>query len=42
MNTDPETANTGGNKMELLIPIGILVVWIILQAWALPRLGVKT
>ena len=33
---------TGGNKMGLLIPIGILVVWIILQAWALPRLGVKT
>jgi hypothetical protein len=34
--------NTGGNKMELLIPLGVLVVWTILQAWALPRLGVKT
>ena len=28
--------------MELLIPLGVLVVWIILQAWVLPRLGVKT
>jgi hypothetical protein len=34
--------STGGNKMELLIPLGVLVVWIILQAWVLPRLGVKT
>ena len=33
--------STGGNKMELLIPL-VLVVWIILQAWVLPRLGVKT
>jgi len=28
--------------MEILIPLGILVVWIILQAWVLPRFGVKT
>jgi len=35
-------ANTGGKKMEFLIPLGILVVWIILQAWVLPRFGVKT
>jgi len=28
--------------MEVLIPLGILLVWIILQAWVLPRLGVKT
>jgi hypothetical protein len=34
--------STGGNKMELLIPLGVLVVWIILQAWVLPRLGMKT
>jgi hypothetical protein len=32
----------GGKKMEILIPLTVLVVWIILQAWALPRLGVKT
>jgi hypothetical protein len=34
--------STGGKNMELLIPFGVLVVWIILQAWVLPRLGVKT
>jgi len=28
--------------MEILIPVGILVAWIILQAWILPHFGVKT
>jgi len=28
--------------MEFLIPLGVLAVWIILQVWVLPRLGVKT
>jgi len=42
MDTNSEKANTGGKTMELLIPLGILVAWIILQAWVLPRLGVKT
>jgi hypothetical protein len=37
-----ESANTGGEKMKFLIPLGVFAVWIILQAWALPRLGVKT
>jgi hypothetical protein len=32
----------GGTIMEILIPVGILVVWFILQAWVLPRFGVKT
>ncbi len=32
----------GAKLMEFLIPLGVLVVWFILQAWALPRLGVKT
>ena len=32
----------GGKKMEFLIPLSILVVWIILQVWVLPRFGVKT
>jgi hypothetical protein len=32
----------GGNAMEFLIPLAILTVWIILQVWVLPRLGVKT
>lgn len=38
----PETADKGGKTMDFLIPLGILVVWIILQAWVLPRLGMKT
>lgn len=32
----------GGGLMELLIPLGLLVVWLVLQAWVLPRLGVPT
>lgn len=28
--------------MEILLPLGILVVWVILQIWVLPRFGVKT
>jgi hypothetical protein len=32
----------GGKAMEILIPLIFLAVWIILQAWVLPRLGVKT
>ena len=35
-------SNQGAKPMDFLIPFSILVVWIILQAWALPRLGVKT
>jgi hypothetical protein len=42
MDTTSTTANRGGRTMEILIPLGILVVWIILQAWVLPRFGVKT
>jgi hypothetical protein len=29
-------------KMELLIPLGILAAWIVLQIWVLPRFGFKT
>ncbi len=32
----------GGKIVELLIPVIILMVWFVLQAWVLPRLGVKT
>ncbi len=28
--------------MEFLIPLLIVAAWIILQAWVLPRMGVKT
>ncbi len=31
-----------GGRMEVLILVGILVVWLILQIWVLPRLGVPT
>ena len=27
----------GDKAMEILIPLGILVAWIILQAWILPQ-----
>lgn len=37
------TSTTKGNQlMELLIPLGVLALWFILQAWVLPRLGVPT
>lgn len=42
MDATRTTAGRGGRTMEILIPLGILVVWIILQAWVLPRFGVKT
>jgi hypothetical protein len=31
-----------GGRMEVLVPLGILVVWLVLQIWVLPRLGVPT
>jgi hypothetical protein len=42
MDTNVETARTRGSTMEILIPIAVIVAWIILQAWVLPRFGVKT
>jgi hypothetical protein len=42
MDPDDRPASTGGKEMESLIPLGILLAWIILQAWVLPRLGVQT
>jgi hypothetical protein len=32
----------GAKAMEFLIPLAVLVAWVILQAWVLPRFGVKT
>ena len=32
----------GGKIMEYLIPVAVLVAWVVLQAWVLPRFGVKT
>jgi hypothetical protein len=31
-----------GQLMELLVVLAVLVLWIVLQAWVLPSLGVKT
>ena len=30
------------NAMEVLLPIGVLVFWIVLNRWILPKLGVPT
>jgi hypothetical protein len=27
---------------ELLLPLAVLVVWFVLNAWVLPRFGIKT
>jgi hypothetical protein len=37
-----ESERRGGKPMEILVLLGILVVWVILQIWVLPRMGVKT
>jgi hypothetical protein len=42
INDDTAPGTSGGRTLEIMIPVGILVVWIILQAWVLPRFGVKT
>jgi hypothetical protein len=36
------TERKRGPAMEILIPFAVLMGWIILQAWVLPRFGVKT
>lgn len=42
MNRTLETERKRGPAMEILVPIAVLVVWVVLQAWVLPRFGVKT
>lgn len=39
---DFKPARSGGMAMDALAAAGVLVLWIILQAWVLPRLGVRT
>jgi hypothetical protein len=36
------TESKKGSAMEILVPLGILVGWFILQIWVLPRFGVRT
>jgi hypothetical protein len=31
-----------GDAMDYLIPVLVIGVWILLQAWVLPRMGVRT
>jgi hypothetical protein len=38
MNTQAQR----GYLMELVIVLAVLVLWIVLQAWVLPSMGVKT
>ena len=42
MNGNLTTKSKKGIAMEILIPLAVLVAWIILQVWVLPRFGVKT
>lgn len=42
MNGNAAMERKRGPAMEILIPIAVLVAWIILQTWVLPRFGVKT
>jgi hypothetical protein len=38
----PSFNSEGSSKMEILIPLGVLVVWFLLQVWILPKFGVST
>lgn len=42
MSGNVGTESKRGSTMEILIPLAVLVAWIILQVWVLPRFGVKT
>ncbi len=42
MNRNVTTDRKRGPVMEILIPSAVLVAWVVLQAWVLPRFGVKT
>lgn len=42
MNGNMTTEEKKGIAMEILIPLAVIVAWIVLQAWVLPRFGVKT
>lgn len=42
---NPTPGEQPGNRrqtVDILIPVGILAVWIILQIWVLPKAGVST
>ena len=42
MSSVSDNTKKEGTTLEILIFLGVFAAWIILQAWVLPRLGVKT
>lgn len=36
------SADNKGGSMDYLIPLLVIGAWILLQAWVLPRMGVRT
>ena len=38
----PVIAMKGAKMTEVLVPLGFLVAWVVLQVWVLPRFGIKT
>lgn len=42
MTNESSSPSWRKSVMEILMPLGILAAWIILQLWVLPRMGVKT
>ncbi len=42
MTISENPSETSKSTMEILFPLVFLVAWIVLQAWVLPRFGVKT
>jgi hypothetical protein len=42
MNLRSNKTVRGGKVTGILALLGVLAIWMILQAWVLPRLGVKT
>lgn len=39
---ESETESRRDSILAVLIPVGLVVVWCVLQAWVLPSIGVKT
>jgi flagellar biogenesis protein FliO len=37
-----EQAKRGANSMDILLLLGVIVLWFVLQAWILPKFGVST
>lgn len=42
MSMGRTTPDQKGTTVEILVLLTVFVIWIVLQVWVLPRLGVKT